>query len=161
MVDDHFDAVWRTVKRLGVPAASVDDAAQEVFLVASRRLSDIQPGRERAYLLGVALRVASDARRALRRRGEVPMDDAGELPAAMLPQPEDLIDEKRCWETLASLLGLMPDEMREAFVLFELEEMSATEVAAALAVPVGTVASRVRRARDFIRQRLSRAVTIP
>jgi RNA polymerase sigma-70 factor (ECF subfamily) len=157
MVDAHFDSVWRALKRLGVPDAGVDDAAQQVFLVASRRLDEILAEGERGYLMGVALRVAADARRAQRRRREVPIDDQGELSNPGAPGPDERLDEQRARRVLGNLLAAMPDEMREAFVLFELEEMSAPEVAAALGVPAGTVASRVRRARDYIRQRMARA----
>jgi RNA polymerase sigma-70 factor, ECF subfamily len=156
MVDGHFDTVWRALKRLGVPESGVDDAAQQVFMVASRRLDEIEPSGERPYLLGVALRVAADARRTLRRRREVQLDDARELLPDPAAPPEDLLDDNRARLALGAYLASMPDEMREAFVLFELEEMSAPEVAAALGVPVGTVASRVRRARNYIRQRLGR-----
>ena len=78
LVDAHLDTVWRALKRLGVPEAGADDATQEVFIVAARRLDEIDHGRERGYLLGIALRVAADARRALRRRGEVPLDEVGD-----------------------------------------------------------------------------------
>ncbi len=161
MVGAHFDPVWRALKRLGVPEAGVDDAAQQVFLVASRRLDEIRADGERAYLMGVALRVASDARRALRRLREVPMNDEGELPAPGAPDAEERLDEQRARRVLSTFLAGMPDEMREAFVLFELEEMSAPDVAAALGVPVGTVASRVRRAREYIRQRMARRGGLP
>src|SRR5690349_2513171 len=73
MVHLHFDTVWRALRRLGVPDAGADDAAQQVFLVAARRLDEIDPSRERQYLLGIALRVASDARHSLSRRREVPI----------------------------------------------------------------------------------------
>jgi RNA polymerase sigma-70 factor (ECF subfamily) len=158
IVESHFDSVWRALKRLGVPEAGVDDAAQQVFLVASRRLDEIDPRGERPYLLGVALRVAADARRALLRRREVPMDETAELAtiAPVGPTLEDLLDEKQALRLLGAHLARLPDEMREAFVLFELEELPAPEVANLLGVPVGTVASRVRRARDSIRQHLIR-----
>jgi RNA polymerase sigma-70 factor (ECF subfamily) len=161
MVDRHFDSVWRALKRLGVPDGGVDDAAQQVFLVASRRLDEILPEGERGYLMGVALRVAADARRAQRRRREVPLDDQGELPNPGAAGPEERLDQQRARRVLSDFLAGMPDEMREAFVLFELEEMNAPEVSSALGVPVGTVASRVRRARDYIRQRLARAGGVP
>ena len=74
MMDNHFETVWRSLRRLGVPEAGADDAAQQVFVVASRRLDEITVGGERGYLLGIALRVASDARRALARRREVSID---------------------------------------------------------------------------------------
>ena len=156
MVEGHFDPVWRTLKRLGVPEAGVDDAAQQVFLVASRRLEEIEPRGERQYLLAIALRVAADARRALGRRREVSLEETVEISAEPAAPPEELLDEKRALAELGAHLSHLPDEMREAFVLFEIEELSAPEVAALLGVPVGTVASRVRRARESIRQHLTR-----
>jgi RNA polymerase sigma-70 factor (ECF subfamily) len=163
MVDDHFDAVWRALRRLGVPDAGADDACQQVFLVALRRLEDIEGGGERAYLLGIAVRVASDARRAARRRREVPIDDelaetlsARSARAASAPLPDDILEQRRALATLMAVLDEMPRDMREAFVLFDLEELSAPEVAQALGVPVGTVASRVRRARERFRRSLAR-----
>jgi len=165
MVAAHFDAVWRALKRLGVSPGGVDDAAQEVFIVADRKLAEIEVGRERAYLMGVAVRVASDARRAARRRGEIPIDAAPEAGGDMEPAAgggaEDALDQRRLRDALAALLARMPDEMRETFVLFEIEELNASEVAGALGIPVGTVASRVRRARDFIRERLPREKEMP
>jgi RNA polymerase sigma-70 factor, ECF subfamily len=161
MVAAHFDVVWRALRRLGVPDAGADDAAQQVFIVAARRLSEIDPPRERQYLLGIALRVASDARHALQRRREIPMGDSRALErhvieAVGIPIAEQLLDEKRARAMLASLLERMPADLREAFVLFELEEMAAPAVSELLNIPVGTVASRVRRAREFIREHLSR-----
>jgi RNA polymerase sigma-70 factor (ECF subfamily) len=162
MMDAHFDVVWRALRRLGVTDAGVDDAAQQVFLVASRRLDAIQPGGERAYLLGIALRVASDSRRAVRRRREVPINDAiaetGAPHAAAggaAALPDAVLEQRRALAVLAAILDEMPEEMREAFVLFELEELSAPEVARLLGVPVGTVASRVRRARQHFRRSLT------
>jgi RNA polymerase sigma-70 factor, ECF subfamily len=162
MVAAHFDCVWRSLRRLGVPEAGADDAAQQVFLVAARRLDEIEAPRERQYLLGIALRVAADARRALARRREFPVGDAGDWAAqrraeAVAPLAEQLLDQKRARAILAALLEAMPEDLREAFVLFELEETPAPAVAVLLGVPVGTVASRVRRARQFIRERLPAA----
>ncbi len=153
MVDQHFDAVWRALRRLGVPAGVADDEAQKVFLVAARRLPEIEAGGERQYLLGVAWRVASDARHMLFRRREVPLGDLDpELSLATAPvrRPDELLEQKQALELLAALLDEMPRALRDAFVLFELEEMHATDVARVLKVPVGTVASRVRRAREHI-----------
>src|SRR5690242_17321725 len=66
--EEHFEFLWRSLRRLGVPEADVDDAVQQVFLVAARR--EILPGSERSFLFATALRVASHARRTLRRRRE-------------------------------------------------------------------------------------------
>ena len=157
MMGDHFQTVWRSLRRLGVPEASADDSAQQVFVVAARRLEEIEVGGERRYLLGIALRVASDARRTISRRREVPMDSEAAGTSVLLErplQPDEELEQKRSLALLASLLDEMSDELREAFVLFELEELSAPEVAKVLEVPVGTVASRVRRARERLRESL-------
>jgi RNA polymerase sigma-70 factor (ECF subfamily) len=156
LMQAHFASVWRAVKRLGVADGATDDAAQRVFLVAVSKLDDIRAGGERAYLLGIAARVASDFRRAASRRPEVATGDVGTGDASSVPLADALLDEKRAREVLASVLdGLTPD-LREAFVLFELEELTAPEVAAIVGVPEGTVASRVRRARAEIRASFER-----
>src|ERR1043165_1590531 len=72
MFHQHYDFVWRSVRRLGVPEDAVDDAAQEVFVVASRKLDAIGAGKEKAFLFGTAVRVAADTRRALQRRRNAP-----------------------------------------------------------------------------------------
>jgi RNA polymerase sigma-70 factor (ECF subfamily) len=158
LVDAHFETVWRALRRLGVSELGADDGAQQVFLVVSRRLDEIEEGGERSYLLGVALRVASEIRRAVRRRREVPMDGPVLEPvdaAAAQQGPDEALDKKRALAMLAACLEEMPEKLREAFVLFELEELSAPEVAELLGVPVGTVASRVRLAREHIRKSLA------
>jgi RNA polymerase sigma-70 factor (ECF subfamily) len=157
MVDDHFETIWRALRRLGVPEVGADDGVQQVFIVASRRFDEILEGGERRYLLGIALRVASEIRRAIRRRREVPMDAPVVEPfdpVAVQQHPDEMLDNKRALAMLAACLDQMPERLREAFVLFELEELSAPEVAQLLRVPIGTVASRVRLAREYIRKTL-------
>src|SRR5438552_2214196 len=62
----HFDFVWRSLRRLGLLDAEADDGAQEVFLVASRKLAQINTGSERQFLFATAVRVASTRRRSLK-----------------------------------------------------------------------------------------------
>src|SRR6185369_5744314 len=80
LVVDHLDAVVRTLAQLGVPHTVLDDAAQQVFLVATNKLQSIEIGRERPYLLGIALRVASHTRPTVQRRREASMADEYALP---------------------------------------------------------------------------------
>jgi RNA polymerase sigma-70 factor (ECF subfamily) len=149
LVHEHFDVVWRSLRRLGVPPGSVDDAAQQVFIVAARKLDTIHVAGEKPYLLGIAVRIASDARRSQARRREVPRDEAEEGDRVdPQPSPEDLVDRKRAREILDRVLSAMPMDLRAAFTMFEIEEMSVPEVASALGIPVGTAASRLRRARQ-------------
>lgn len=151
LVDGHFDAVWRTLRRFGVPSAGVDDAAQRVFLIADRKLDEIIADGERAYLLGIAVRVASETRRSIRRLRE---DSAGARADAWIdpqPGPEELMDQKQARVALDRVLATLPFELRLVFVLFELEGMTLPEIAAAHEIPLGTATSRLRRARELFR----------
>ena len=147
MVAAHYDFTWRSLRRLGVPATDVDDCAQQVFWVAARKLDLIAEGSERAFLFSTAMRVAADARRSRSRRREVHEDDAAE-PLDPGPDPEQLADRRRARAVLDEVLDALPMELRAPFVLFELEEMPTAEIAAVLDLPPGTVASRLRRARE-------------
>lgn len=152
----HFSQVWRALRRLGVPEHAVDDAAQEVFIVAAKKLETIAPAYERRFLYGVALRVAANARRARAARPERPETAELEETASAIPSPEALLDRKRARELLDTTLEAMPDDLRTAFVLFELEGCSAPEVAALLGIPIGTATSRLRRAREAFRAAVSK-----
>jgi len=161
MVDAHFDVVWRTLWRCGVPRAGVDDAAQQVFLVAMRKLDLIDRMTERAYLLGIAVRVAADARRSHRRLREVPHDDDdGAIGSDGAASPEDLVDQKRARQLLDTVLASMPEDLRDALVLFEIEGVPIAQIAEVLDIPIGTVGSRIRRARDLFQSKVDRLVRV-
>jgi RNA polymerase sigma-70 factor (ECF subfamily) len=152
-VHAHFTLVWRLLRRLGVPAQSVDDAAQQVFLIAVSRANDIEEGRERAFLCGCAVKVASNMRRVERRTA--PSDDGDSQPNPT-PTADVLVDQKRAREVLDSVLAEMDDDLRVVLILFELEGMKTADIAEIVDVPVGTAASRLRRAREEL-TRLVRA----
>jgi RNA polymerase sigma-70 factor (ECF subfamily) len=153
LVDANFDFIWRSLRRLGVSPVDSDDGAQRVFLVASRRLEDIQSGRERAFLFSTACHVAREMRRAASRRPEALLEHAveGEAIADSAPDPEQCADRKQTRALLDDVLDGLPMEARTVFVLFEMEELNVPEIAALLDIPVGTVASRLRRARELFR----------
>jgi RNA polymerase sigma-70 factor (ECF subfamily) len=155
LVEAHYDFIWRSMQRLGVPASDLSDCVQQVFLVASRKLGAIAEGSERSFLIGTALRVASDARRARERRREVPEDEV-EAPCCPGPQPDEIADQRRLRALLDEVLAAMPEDLRVVFILFELEEMPTQEIAALLELPSGTVASRLRRAREEFDRRVAR-----
>jgi RNA polymerase sigma-70 factor (ECF subfamily) len=148
MFHHHYDFVWRSVRRLGVPPDAVDDAAQEVFVVASRKLESIERGKEKAFLFGTAIRVASDTRRAALRRRQSPADEQVEL-VDSTPALDELVDQKRAREILDDLVNQLPEDTRPIFVLFELEGMTMAKIASYLDLPAGTVASRLRRGREL------------
>lgn len=155
LFDDHYDFVWRYIRRLGLDEADADDAAQRVFLVVSRRLDDVVPSKERSFICGTALRVVHEHRRARGRRWERPVGDCCEEQDESAA-PDDLADRDRARALLDVALGELPIDLRSVFVLFELEELPVAEIAALLQIPVGTAASRLRRARESFRAAVKR-----
>ncbi|HWP04647.1 MAG TPA: sigma-70 family RNA polymerase sigma factor [Polyangiaceae bacterium] len=148
LFDAHFDFVWRFVRRLGVAEGFADDLAQQIFLTVSGRLHEIEPAREKAFLAGTALRVVANHRRTLRRRPEVGEDALNGEPADPRANPEELVEQRRERALLDRALDTLPAELRGPFVLYELEDASLSEIAELLGIPRGTVASRLRRARQ-------------
>jgi RNA polymerase sigma-70 factor (ECF subfamily) len=146
LVRAEFEWVWRLLRRGGLSPADADDATQQVFLVAARRSAEVQGSRARAFLYGTAIRIAANARRALRRRREVP-GDAAAASKAHAPSLDELLEQLRARELLDELLGKLPPELRRVLVLAEIEQLTAQQIAELEAVPAGTVASRLRRAR--------------
>jgi len=128
------------------------------MLIASQRASDIASGSERAFVFRTVANLASKMHRSRRRHPEDPEDAEGELVDGGL-NPEELLEQRRAREALDSVLKALPTDLRAAFVLFEIEGLSQPEIAAALGIPTGTVASRVRRAREaFTRIAVQRGV---
>jgi RNA polymerase sigma-70 factor, ECF subfamily len=156
LVRANYAFVWRLLRRLGLREGDADDAAQQVFLAASGRLSGVEPARERAFLYGVALNVGARARRSLGRRREEPLDAAAER-VAPEPNAEQVLERREARALLDQLLDEMPEELRVVFVLFELEELSTPQIAELCEIPVGTAASRLRRAREDFEERVARA----
>lgn len=155
LVRDHYGFVWRLLRRLGLREGDADDAAQQVFLVAVNRLAGVEHERERSFLYGVALNVGARARRSQQRRREEPLDAAGEG-ASPAPSAEQLLERRQARDALDALLAEMPEELRVVFVLYELEELSTPEIAELCELPLGTAASRLRRAREDFEQRVAR-----
>jgi len=143
----HYASIWRLLRRLGVPQSQLDDAAQEVFWVAARRLADIQPGREHPFLYGVALRIASNL---IRRSSPLRCSDLEQFPHLVdqRPSPEEQLHQQQLRKMLDNVLDCMPSELRTVFVLHEIEGMEVRQVAELVEIPVGTASSRLRRARE-------------
>jgi len=154
-VRENYAAVWRTLRRFGLSPSDADDAAQQVFVVVARRFGDIEIGRERAFLFRTAMNVASKAHRARRRR---PEDADAECADSADPSPlaDDLVERRRARALLDRLLAGMDRDLTAVLVLFEIEGLTMIEIAEALDVPPGTVASRLRRARADLESRVSR-----
>jgi RNA polymerase sigma-70 factor (ECF subfamily) len=156
LAQSHFASVWRFLRALGVHPSAVDDAAQEVFLVAARKLAGVRPEAERSFLFGSAVHVARELHRKHHREELVADPDDESLEPALHSTPEDALDRKEERDLLMNLLAGLTDELRTVFVLYELEGESIPEIAALLELPIGTVTSRLRRGREKFEARLER-----
>jgi RNA polymerase sigma-70 factor (ECF subfamily) len=151
----QVDFVWRCLRRFGVPAADADDAAQLVFLVAAHKLDEVPVEKERSFLFATAARVAANARRSLHRRKQA-YENLAHVPEDPVMTQDQLADQLRARALLDQVMDSMPDDLRAVFVLFEIEEMSVYEIADAIGIPLGTVGSRLRRARKAFQDAVSR-----
>ena len=141
---EYFRAIWRTLRRLGVARAELGDAAQDVFVVVHRKLAEFDGRSLRGWLYAIAVRVASDYRRGARHRQTLPLAENIVDPA---PDPERHSELTESVALLHALLASLDEPKRTVFVLGELEELSAPEIAEALGVNLNTVYSRLRAAR--------------
>jgi RNA polymerase sigma-70 factor (ECF subfamily) len=155
LVDEHFRFVWRLLRRLGLAEADADDVAQQVFVVASNKLDVMVSGSERGFLYRTAVHLASRFRRSRGRRREDP-SEALERVSSAEPDLDELVDRRRARELLDSVLEHLPEDQRTVFVLFEIEQLTSVEIASVLDLPIGTVASRLRRAREQFQAELAR-----
>jgi len=153
--DAHATYVGRTLRCLGVREREVADAIQEVFLVVHRRLPELRnPSALRSWLYAICLRKAMSLRRKAARRREHAVP---ELPEASDEQtPHDELVRTRALAVALEILGDLDDEKRAVFVLYEVEQLPMSEVAAAIEVPLQTAYSRLYAARREIERRLLR-----
>jgi RNA polymerase sigma-70 factor (ECF subfamily) len=154
LYDAQFAFVWRTLRRLGVRAENVADAAQDVFVVVNRRLADLRSAElARSFVYGIVVRVAHEHRREQQQpRVEVEV----ELPDVRAKSALDQALQAEEVLLLDRLLGELDLEKREVLILVELEELTAPEVAELTGQNLNTVYSRLRAARTAFDAALSR-----
>ena len=147
MFRDHHQTVWRTLRRWGLDAQEAADAGQQAFVVAAERLSDIQAGCERAFLIGTALHITQANHRKTSRL------QLGEEVDLRVAERARLTSERLSDIELVDLaLARMDPLLVDVFILYELEGFSSPEIAQTLHLALGTVASRLRRAREGFRE---------
>jgi len=151
----HYGFVWRTLLRLGVAEGTVDDAAQDVFVVVHHRLEQFEGrARLRTWLFEIARRVAMRYGERARRGPQA--DPETELVPSDEAEPDEHVSRAQALRLLQSWLDELDDDKREVFVLSELEEMPGPEIADALGVNVNTVYTRLRAARQHVSRRARR-----
>ena len=143
---DHFAFVWRSLRRLGVPPQALDDAVQDVFFVALRRHEAFK-GRssDRTWLFGIAANISHEERRRGRRASALQAID--ERVPAQQSSPLQQASDAEAARFVQAFLDTLDDQKREVFILSELEQMPAPEIAEAVGTKLNTVYSRLRAAR--------------
>lgn len=151
---DHAAFVWRSLRRLGVRPADVEDTCQEVFLVVHAKLEEFRGGSLRGWLFAIAVRVAAD----YRKRAFVRRESLGEtVPEAAVPEAQTgAIERAEAVSLLESTLASLDDDKRTVFILFELEQMPMAEIASTLGCPLQTAYSRLHAARDHVKAAVER-----
>ncbi len=152
----HLDAAFRFARWLAPLPGEAEDLVQEAMLNAYRAFDGLRSADARAWLLTIVRNCHSRARQRQLRRAEVPLPEeqhGEETPAVLVTEadPERThisLDETRSCERLLSHLS---EQHREVLVLRELEELGYREIAAVIGVPIGTVMSRLARARAALR----------
>jgi RNA polymerase sigma-70 factor (ECF subfamily) len=151
LYEAHVDFLWRNARRLGVRDDAVDDVLQHVFMVVHRRLVDVtRAGSERAFLFGILVRVVREHNRSLRRKSPHGFHEATDpdvLPDDHARRADDAVARAEAAQLLQRWLDALDDDKREVFVLADLEQMTAREIAEATGTNPRTVASRLRAAR--------------
>jgi RNA polymerase sigma-70 factor, ECF subfamily len=151
---EHFEFVWRSLRRLGVRSEDLDDAAQDVFIVFLRRCAEFRrESSYRTWLFGIASNVAHQYRRKAQRQAQTTsVTDSERAPQ---PSPLEQASSTEALRVIDAFLASLDDSKRDVFILAELEQMSAPEIAEALGVKLNTVYSRLRAARQAFHARLS------
>jgi RNA polymerase sigma-70 factor (ECF subfamily) len=148
-VREHGVFVWRTLRRLGVREADVDDVCQEVFVVVNRKLVEFEPRASlKSWLYGICVRAAAGHRRKAQVRREVPTESPEQ--GATARGPDASLESRQGLALLDRALDALDEDKREVFVLYEIEEMGMSEVAAILACPLQTAYSRHTAARAHV-----------
>jgi RNA polymerase sigma-70 factor (ECF subfamily) len=146
---------WRVLRRLGLSEADADDACQEVFIIAHRRLHDFQ-GRSslRTWVYGICVHIVAKHRRRVRSRREIAPVPESE-PVSEATQEADLALREELRE-LDRVLDALDEDKRAVFVLYEIEDLPMVEVAAAVGCPLQTAYSRLHAARRVVEQAMNR-----
>jgi RNA polymerase sigma-70 factor, ECF subfamily len=147
--ESELGYVWNALRRLGVPERDRSDVAHEVFVAVHRHLASYDPSRPvRPWLFAFAFRCASAYRRAARNRFET-FSEKGVNTEELAPDPAPPVDDALGARALLAKALLHLDEDKRALVIMhELEGWPVAEIAHALGVPVQTIYSRIRAARE-------------
>jgi RNA polymerase sigma-70 factor, ECF subfamily len=151
LVDAHYDSLFRYAYRLSGCAADAEDLAQEAFCKAQMQLHQLrEPARAKAWLFSILRNAYLHRVRSDQAHKQVPLDAVGDL-AGPPPDPPPEVEPAE----LQRALNELPEAFRTPVILFYFEEFSYRDIAEQLDLPIGTVMSRLSRAKAHLRHRLA------
>jgi RNA polymerase sigma factor (sigma-70 family) len=145
----HLDAAYNFARYLTRDASAAEDVVQEAFMRAFRSFASYQGGSAKAWMLAIVRNCFHDRIKAQGVGLPVDYIDGG-ADAINEETPESLLLQKRDIAWVRTTVESLPEPFRETLVLRELEELSYKEIAVLTAVPIGTVMSRLARARNML-----------
>jgi RNA polymerase sigma factor (sigma-70 family) len=149
-----FDSLYNFARWLSHNSHDAEDLVQETYLKAYRSFASFQLGTNfRAWIFQILRNTFLSSCSRLDRRMTVAMDSEGDGPelAVDTETPETILMNRSCFQLVQNAIAELPVHYREAFLLCEVEEMSYQEIAQILSIPIGTVMSRLARARKAVR----------
>jgi RNA polymerase sigma-70 factor (ECF subfamily) len=150
-----FDSLYNFARWLAHNSSDAEDLVQETYLKALRGFASFQPGTNfRAWIFQILRNTFLSSCSRLERRMTVALDSEDEGPelAVDMETPETILMNRSNAQLVQRAIGDLPVHYREALLLCEVEEMSYQEIAEILSVPIGTVMSRLARARKAVRE---------
>jgi RNA polymerase sigma-70 factor, ECF subfamily len=150
LVEQHYDSLFRYAYRLSGSAADAEDLTQEAFLKAQAQLQSLRdPARAKPWLFAILRNAYLHRARSDRAHRQVPLDAVGDLPDDPPPEVPEIEPEE-----LQRALNDLPEGFRTPVILFYFEDMSYRDIAEQMELPIGTVMSRLARAKAHLRGRL-------
>jgi RNA polymerase sigma-70 factor (ECF subfamily) len=143
----HLDAAYNLARWLTRNEHDAEDIVQEAYMRAFRFFDSFHGGDGKAWLLAVVRNTSLTWRRREHGMAKVPFDEAAHSPAEAAASVESRLVEQARWGDVKDCMELLPPEFREVLVMRELEEMPYSDIATVACLPVGTVMSRLSRAR--------------
>ncbi|MDB4883945.1 MAG: ECF-family polymerase sigma factor [Gemmatimonadetes bacterium] len=155
---EHFGFVWRSLRHLGVGEPDVEDAVQDVFVVVHAKLASFeQRAQLTTWIYGICIHVTQARRRRAHVRRELPTDPRClPIDASQQASADEAYERREAESLLDGILDTLAIEQRAVFTLFELEGRSCEEIAQLCAIPIGTVYSRLRLAREAFKRASAR-----
>src|SRR6478736_1293525 len=151
LIDAHYEVLYRYAYRLSGSAADAEDLTQEAFGKAMVRLSQLrEPERAKAWLFRILRNLYLHKVRDEKRHRVIPLDAVGDLPGRAADETPE-IDPAQ----LQAALDELDEGFRTPLILFYFEEFSYRDIAEQMNLPIGTVMSRLARAKAFLRAQLS------